>query len=316
MLDDIVNALHACRSERDFWRVHIQAENALTPLEIAALIKFAHRLPRSSQLWLEGLITLGGFDSAPPQPFCRQPLAPHIDLYRDPFVPPERKLLIFGFCGAANRLMMPISCVLQYWPADACDLVLLRDPAKLCYIFGIPPYAASLAALAQRLASEFAAEDYRRLVCYGTSMGGFVALQCGVLMQADAAISIGGRYAWHPPRLRREPTEPVPAFDPLCACNASTSTELVCYHSANPLDVQDATALACVMPVRRVALSETSEHNFLLVLRERGQLGEFYDRVFEFSGPRAGRKFTGHVAAFASPGAQRMGGLASPPAPL
>ena len=35
MLDEIVNALHACRSERDFWRVHIKAENGLTPLESA-----------------------------------------------------------------------------------------------------------------------------------------------------------------------------------------------------------------------------------------------------------------------------------------
>ena len=49
MLDDIVNALHACRSEREFWRVHIKAENALTPIEVAALIKFSHRLPSASR---------------------------------------------------------------------------------------------------------------------------------------------------------------------------------------------------------------------------------------------------------------------------
>jgi hypothetical protein len=111
MLDDIVNALHACR-----WRVHIKAENALTPIEFAALIKFSHRLPSASQLWLEGLASLGNFAAGEPPRFCRQPLAPHIDLYRDPFVPSERKQLIFGLCGAANRLMMPISCALQYWP--------------------------------------------------------------------------------------------------------------------------------------------------------------------------------------------------------
>jgi hypothetical protein len=260
---------------------------------------------------------LRGFGSKPAR-FCRQPLAPHIDLYRDPFVPSERKQLIFAFCGAANRLMMPISCVLQYLPANACDLVLLRDPAKLHYIYGIPPFADSLAALALRLASDFAAEPYRRIVCYGTSMGGFVALQSGLIMRADAGISIGGRFAWHPPRLLREPTQTVPGFDPLCVCNAATATGLVCYHSSNAVDVEDATLLARIVPVQRIAMHETSEHNVILALCDKGQLKEFYDDVFEFSAPRVGLEAGGMkmsaVARVAS-GARRAVGLASPSGP-
>ena len=316
MLDDIVQALHACRSERQFWRVHIKAKNTLTPLEVAACVKFSRRLTSASQRWLEGLASLGGLVVGEPQPFCRQPLAPHIDLYRDPFVPSERKQLIFGFCGAANRLMMPISCVLQYLPADACELVLLRDPAKLHYIYGIPPHAGSLADLALRLSAAFAAEPYRRRVCYGTSMGGFVALQCGILMRADAAISIGGRFAWHPPRLQREPTETVPGFDPLCACNAATATELVCYHSANEVDVEDATQLAHVVPVQRIAMHETSEHNIILALGDKGRLKDFYADVFEFSGARTGLGAAGKMlsaVARVAPGTGRAAGLASPP---
>ena len=318
MLDDIVNALHACRSEREFWRVHIKAENALTPIEVAALITFSHRLPDASRLLLERLASLGNFAAGEPPHFCRQPLAPHIDLYRDPFVPSERKQLIFGFCGAANRLMMPISCVLQYLPADACDLVLLRDPAKLHYVYGIPPYAGSVASLAVRLRADFAAEPYRRIVCYGTSMGGFVALQCGILMRADAAISIGGRFAWHPPRLLREPTETVPGFDPLCACNAATATKLICYHSANHVDVADATLLARVVPVQRIAMHETSEHNIILALCDQGRLKDFYADVFEFSAARTGLRAAGQTisaVARVAEGAQRAAGLASPPGP-
>jgi hypothetical protein len=120
-------------------------------------------------------------------------------------------------------------------------------------------------------------------------MGGFVALQCGLLLEADAAISVGGRFAWHPPRLLREPAETVQGFDPLCACYLNTPTDLVCYHSANQVDVEDATLLASVMPVRRIAMPETSEHNILLVLRDKGLLENFYDRVFEFSGAKPAR---------------------------
>ena len=137
-------------------------------------------------------------------------------------------------------------------------------------------------------------------------------------MRADAAISIGGRFAWHPPRLLREPTQTVPGFDPLCACNAATATELVCYHSANEVDVEDATLLARIVPVQRIAMHETSEHNVILALCDKGQLKEFYDDVFEFSAPRVGLGAGGMkmsaVARVAS-GARRAVGLASPSAP-
>jgi hypothetical protein len=281
MLDDIVHALFACRSEREFWRVHIKAENALTPLEITALIDFSHRLPRQSRLWLKGLTSLGRFDTSAPQRFCRQPIAPNIDLYRDPFVPSEQKQLIIAFCGSAHRLMMPIACVLQYLPSNGCDLVLLRDPMKMSYTLGIPPYADSLPALAFRLAAGFRGENYRRIVCYGTSMGGFVALQCGLLLKAAVAISICGRFAWHPSRLLRDRTRPVPAFDPFCVCNIATTTELVCYHSAHAMDMADATLLARMLPIKRIAVPDSTEHNVILALWDKGQLGDFYDDLFK-----------------------------------
>jgi hypothetical protein len=153
-------------------------------------------------------------------------------------------------------------------------------------------------------------------VCYGTSMGGFVALQCGILMRADAAVSIGGRFAWHPPRLLREPAETVPGFDPLCACNAATATELVCYHSANHVDVADASQLAGVVPVRRIAMHETSEHNIILALCDKGRLEDFYAEAFGFSAAGPGLATAGKrvsAAARSAPCAQRAAGLASPP---
>ena len=321
MLDDIVNALQACRSEREFWRVHIKAENGLTPLEVAALIKFRHRLPRASQLWLEGLASLGELRRrASRSAFCRQPVAPHVDLYRDPFVAPERKQLIIGFCGAANRLMMPISCVLQYLPADACDLLLLRDPAKLHYIFGIPPYAVEprqpRAAAAPRISSARATGGR---VCYGTSMGGFVALQCGLLLR-------GGRrhLGRRPLRLAsaaavaRAGQRPCPASTRFAPATLDTATELVCYHSANQVDVADATLLARVMPVQphRHARNERAQHHCWRCAT-KGRLKDFYDDVFEFSAAArvssGGRRWP---PSRRSPGAQRRPVLPVREAPI
>ena len=130
----------------------------------------------------------------------------------------------------------------------------------------------------------------------------------------SAAASLGIRLG-----CLREPTQTVPGFDPLCACNAATATELVCYHSANAVDVEDVTLLARIVPVQRVAMHATSEHNIVLALSDKGRLKDFYADVFEFSGPRTGSSSGQANDAVrrraVSPGAQRAAGLASPPGP-
>jgi hypothetical protein len=286
MIDEIADALRDCRSERDFWRVQLRAESILTPLEIAALIEFSHRLPLRTQEWLKRIASLGEFGDAEPQRFCRQPLAPNIDVYRDPFVASDHKRLILGFCGGADRLMMPIACVLQYLPSDLCDLVVLRDPTWQHYLKGIPPYAHSLPDLVRRIAADIGAETYWRIYCYGASMGAFSALRCGILQKAHGAISLGGRFHWQPLRPRYKSDRMLPAFDPLCDCNSGTTTELFCVYAAeNARDVENAKHLSRILPVKHIAISDTSEHNVIVALWTKGELKAFYDRMFALHEP-------------------------------
>ena len=74
-IDGIADALRACRSEKDFHKLHRWAESILTPLETAALIEFSHHLPSQSQDWLNRIAALGDFAIRAPQPYCRQPIA-------------------------------------------------------------------------------------------------------------------------------------------------------------------------------------------------------------------------------------------------
>jgi hypothetical protein len=282
MVDETVDALLACRSEQDFWRVHQKAEALFTPLEIAGLAEHSHSLPTQSKDWLDKIIAYAGLDRAAPQRFLRWSLAPDIDVYRDPSVPTDRKPLILGFCGGADRLMMPIPCVLQYLPSDLCDLVLLRDSSHQHYLNGISSYASSFHELVRKLAADLSVDLYRRTCCYGTSMGGFSALRRGILLRSDSAVSVGGGFPWHPSRLLRRNERALSSFDPLCRCNAATSVSLYCcYGAGHPHDPARNEYLSRILPIHRIAVDTTS-HNVIVELWRLGALQAFYARVFAF----------------------------------
>ncbi len=179
----IADALRASRSEKDSLKLQKWAGGIITPLEAAELKEGSHRFPPPTQAWLSRLAALGEFATVPPQRYRRQALVPNIDIYSDASIPSERKSLILGFSGAAGQLMIPTPVFLQYVSSERYDVVVLRDRTKQGYAIGIPPYAHNLWDLAQKLTAEIGAATYRRVYPYGTSMGGFPALRCGLLLQ-------------------------------------------------------------------------------------------------------------------------------------
>jgi hypothetical protein len=291
MIDDVVAALSNCCSEEQLWREHIRAEEQLTPLELSMLFNFTHRLRPQTRDWLKTVASYAPFVQSEPQRFCREPVATDIDIYRDPVVPSGQKILIAAFCGAGNRLMMPIPCTLQHLPSDVCDMLLVRDRSARSYTQGVADYAPNFLALVQKLATDVGFANYRKVFCYGTSMGAFPALRCGILLKADGAISVGGRFLWHPVRLlKNEGVRPV--FDPLCDCNSGTTTSLVCCYTS--ADVWAADQLASILPVQRYAISSSDNHNVIIELWQRGELKDFYERIFQLYGGRGGNAEDGH----------------------
>lgn len=279
-LEGIADALRACRSEKDSLKLQKWAGAIVTPLEAAELMQVSQRFPPQTQAWLSRIAELGEFASVAPQRYRRQALAHSIDIYSDPSFPRDRKSLILGFSGAAGQLMFPTPAFLQYLRSDRYDVVVLRDRTKQGYAIGIPPYAHNLWELTQKLAAEIGAESYRRVYPYGTSMGGFPALRCGILLKTQTAISGGGRFPWYPEHLTRNPKLDIASFDPLCACNAQTKTKLICCHSTNyPADVQSVEMLQRIIPIELVPI-DAPGHAFLAPLWRQGRLRAFYDRIF------------------------------------
>jgi hypothetical protein len=104
---------------------------------------------------------------------------------------------------------------------------------------------------------------YQQIITFGVSLGGLPALRAGRLLKATRAISVGGRYPWHPGRLVREERS-VQAFDPLCACASPSPTELVVVYSRH--NEEDRSAFNLVrktFPECIAAPIDTEKHNLM-----------------------------------------------------
>jgi hypothetical protein len=285
MIGGVIRDLQRCRTEREFWRIQIKAETKLTPVEIEELISRMDALPNGAHPWLKHLSELMSHAGGKSQRYRRRIVGADVDFFADPTVPVSDKALIIGFSGNADRLMMPIGCVLQFLPSRRFDVVVLRDRQHAHYLNGVGDYAPTVHGLAERLIADFKPRKYTKVFCFGTSMGGFGALRCGVLMKADRAISVGGRCHWHIRRLLDENESDMNAFDPLCACFVRSRTELICaYSEGNQEDRLDVDRLEAIVPIARIAFPQATHHNLIATLLRTNRLKPFFDEIFDLGG--------------------------------
>jgi hypothetical protein len=280
-------ALKKSESDRDIWRVRLQAEDTLLPDEMAYLIGKSSELPKHAQKWLARMDMLGRFSDGEPQHYAVEALSDNVQIFHDASIPRERKRLIVAYCGAGNRLMLATSCVLQHLPSDLCDVVVLRDPSRRSYFKGVPGYADTLPSLVRRLAADVGADAYWRIYSFGTCMGAFPALRGGLLMQADRAVAVSGGFPLHARRLLEEPEFAPPAFDPLCGSVANPATDLICaFAEAHTKDERSAVHLSRVRSVTLLPLPELTEHNIIKEQAKKGILRAFFKDMFELGGTR------------------------------
>jgi hypothetical protein len=258
---DVVAALADCRTTADHYRVQIDAENFLSPAEIAGLAAMGDALPPQAHTWVQRLLNLGGRIRRDLQPYTRRALGENAMLYEGIASEDASRILVVGFSGVANRMMLPVAPFLQALPAARCDVLVLRDPARTAFLRGVPGYAPDLPALAARLGADLPLSRYAERRCIGTSSGGAAALAFGTLIGASVALSLGGT---HPRGMATAGVPPGPerfAFDRLFDGHPPARTRLICCHGQDCIRdsvrgrlMAMATPGAEVLVVPRVAL--------------------------------------------------------------
>lgn len=212
------------------------------------------------------------------RPYRREVVSPGVILYT---ADRAANTLIVGFCGRSIRLFLPVSLFLQALDHNRFDLLIASDARQLHFDRGIEGYAQSLPDLAMRLAEFAAGRGYDRVITYGISMGGLVALRVGELMRADRAIAAGGRFAWNIGRLQGGKAN-VQSFDLLCECRQPAKTEgYAIYSKDNPSDAASAGRLAAICPQYTIIPMPWAAHNFPYGIHKARRLDQYHRQIFD-----------------------------------
>lgn len=279
----------ACRTEADFYRVQIAAENLLAPAEVVALADRAAELPAPARTWLARLAGMMRRAAPETEPYHRRMLAEHVQFYEGPGG--GARCLVVGFTGVALRMNLPACVFLQGLPAAACDVLIIGDAARAAFLAGVRGYAPDLPALAARLARDvpgFAVYP-GGIRCIGTSAGGAAALAFGRIVGARRAVSVDGA---HPAalELRFAPDADPGALDRAVAGLPFGGTDLLVVHGeGHPRDAVRGRLLAAGLPGSRcIAVRIEGAHGLLGPLLARRALRRFLREVLLADAPAAG----------------------------
>ena len=225
-----------------------------------------------------GVGNLFGLASGSPSPFQRFRHADGVNLFS---ANNGATTLVVGFGGIRGSLMMGTVAVLEALDSGACDLLLLSDFRRLHFDHGVENYAATLPELMHKVAAIAAQRSYTNVVTYGSSMGGFPALRGGQMLGARRAVSVGGRFAWHPVKVR-DGEKAVGAFDPICACRAPFATPCYALYAEGKKDDADhAAMLAAIMPGCVRVPMPYDKHNVAHAIARRNRLPAFFAELFD-----------------------------------
>lgn len=99
-------------------------------------------------------------------------------------VPGESGVTLLGFAGLANRFMAPVEWVDAFCAAHNHSAVYLRDTDRTLFQGGVPSLAPDLEGTIDALRGMLSRLNTRRLICLGTSGGGFGAIRYGMRLEA------------------------------------------------------------------------------------------------------------------------------------
>lgn len=286
---EVEAALAECRTAADFYRVQIDAENVMTPREVAALAARAEALPEPARAWIARLDGMVRRVRPEPEPFRRRELAPHVQLYEGEGAPRD---LVIGMTGVAMRLMLPVAPVLQAFAASRCDVLVLADAGRSNFLAGVPGYGEDPVAVTTRLARDLPLSRYAAVRCFGTSAGGAAALAYGALLGARVAMSLGGS---HPlasgTRRKRDPALDRHAFDRMIAEARPGRTRMLCVFAEKHAKDAIRTRLQAVgLPgSRAVPVARLEQHGVIGGLLLHDALVRFFEELLLSDAPPEGR---------------------------
>jgi hypothetical protein len=273
-LSQTLTSLAASRTQADIYKIRIDIMERATPPEVAMLMRTSLGAPAEFNKWLQKMWTIIANERPEIQPFQRNRLAPGILHYRGQS---RGRTLVVGFCGKAGLLFLPIPAILQFFKAGDCDVLVVRDAAKMSFVRGIAGYADSFPQMIERLRRDLNIAAYEEVRTFGTSGGGGPALAAGVLLNARHAVSFCGHL---PSSSSKYGAHSGSAIMEAIMRGSSLSTGYwAVFGDANAKDTRNALTLQDALGVRLRAVPGVSDHNVIFELHKERAVGALFKEV-------------------------------------
>lgn len=269
-------------------QLHIMLENMLAPAELCALIDESRErgtnLPPPAAHWLGRMDTLlrGGGQTV--QPYERRMINKSAAVYAAPGTEAERsgRTVVVAFTGDAHRLMMPISLLLQQFPADRYEMLMLSDFRRSLYLRGIDGLGSDFPETLERIRTLIPAPSEGRVVTLGTSAGGLAAIWAAIELGLPRAVSVGGVTPDEIGERVQTQGMSTPGFDDAIRRNAGRLPEvLLVSGEQNDRDNRKALSMAGRLHATLISVPDCANHNVLHALWSRGELRPFLARLME-----------------------------------
>jgi hypothetical protein len=207
-----------------------------------------------------------------PKAYRRLQIANGVSLYASGAS--KGKTLILGLCGGSDDLCAATALILQYFPDESYDFLVLRDVQRKGFTVGILGYGTSPQAAADRLKVDTDVTRYRDVRCFGVSAAGAAALLFGTMMNASRSVCIGGR----PPTLSATSGQTEPARqleDQLKSC-INPGRALVVHTAGHAIDAENARRIAQLNGCFELfEVPGMAEHALIEPLDRQGRLRDF-----------------------------------------
>jgi len=126
----------------------------------------------------------------------RAALAPSmVERGRDP------SAVVIAFTGGADKLMLPVYEFFDTTKSLGYSRILLRDQYQRCYTRGIDSQRPDFPSLVAYLREESERLGAKKVLCVGTSSGGYAAIRAGHHLAADYVHAFGPQTGSRPPGL-------------------------------------------------------------------------------------------------------------------
>ncbi|MGV3491251.1 MAG: hypothetical protein ACO1OG_08010 [Devosia sp.] len=284
VIDDVVEALRGSTTEARALKAMDTIEDRLTPLELQELGPQLTTFGGHAEKAVASARTLDLLTREAAQPYLAFDVAPTVVQFSADPTERQQRSAVLVFCAMSSRPLLPISLLVQLFPADRYDLFVIWDPSRLAFRAGVPGLGNSVGSMVDALATLARLSEYRSIYTLGTSMGGVPALRAGLQLGAKRSVSVGGAMFWQLADLFRTPDAPTDGYD-LCVCQTKPGADLVCvYAGAAFSDVAAAMQIGHIAPATLRPVRRCAAHNVMYELYQRGSLRHLLGKLFDFAG--------------------------------